>query len=329
MNLPDLKLILSRLGVPENHLNPTQPNQLLIPCPLAKWTHTKGYDKNPSTSIRFGDPSSPTLWQCFTCKEKGKLWYLVQSFGHFAQDQEIIDLGLRLTVSDEPTMLSRLEHIASDFDSFVYEQPTREASHMNPEILERFPKVSEINLPVVVDYLKKRRVTKDMADFWNLRYHSQSGRLLFPVFDQNNNFVGAVGRALQGQHPKYYNFFGFQTGQMLGGINKATGQKKWGVVEGFHDLMNVWYWGQKHGYDIVCSFKSVLSDMNIEMLTEQDKSVHGMFDQDKAGNEGWLKAERALSTNYGTRRIQWSPEDIDMGDFTTEEQFVSAINHST
>ena len=314
MKLQDLTLILVKLGVDGRYLNPTSPNQLLVPCPLAKWTHKKKTDSHPSCSIRFGDPERSTLFNCFSCHESGKLWDLVHTVGQFANNQELVELGLQLIDSDEPTLLARLEHATQSLDEWV-RVPKRETLRvLNETVLENYPPAWSIRRAQT--YLIWRRVTSSMADFWQLRWHAPHSRVMFPVRDRQGRLVGAVGRAVFAEtQPKYYNFFGFETGLTLGGLHQITGQRRVAVVEGFHDLMNCWYWNQVAGIDTVCTFTSKTSDVQSSQLQRLDAGIMYMYDQDEAGEKGWMEARKKLDPVVtGLRRVRWREKHLDVGD---------------
>lgn len=277
-------------------------------------------------SIRFNDPQSPTLFNCFTCKEQGKLWQMVHSAGTWGGNTDLVLMGLKLEESDEPSLSTRLDYVAKDFDQWILGDDEKKILRpMSEAVLSSFKPAA--CHPRVTSYATRRRVTDDMLRFWGMKYHPATDRLVFIVRNGKNELVGGVGRAIEDSDPKkYHNFFGFETGMMLGGYNKATGQPKWGVVEGFHDVLNVWAWGQKYGYDIVCTFGSKISEVQADLLTREDKSIHFLYDQDKAGDTGWQSASKMLKGEYGLKRITWENKDLDMGDVTTENQFASIIS---
>ncbi len=127
--------------------------------------------------------------------------------------------------------------------------------------------------------------------------------------------VGAVGRAVfDNTQPRYYNFFGFETGLTLGGLHQVTGQSRVAVVEGYHDLMNVWYWNQCAGLDTVCTFTSKTSDDQAAQLQRLDAGLVYLYDQDEAADIGWRQAQRKLGPAIvGMRRVEWSNKSLDVG----------------
>lgn len=315
MKLQDVALVLGRLGIAPQFLRTTRPNQLLIPCPLAKWTHKKGTDRKPSCSIRFDDPQRSTLFHCFSCHEAGKLWDLVHTVGEFSNDPLLVQLGLQLLASDEPSLMTRLEHISQDFDAWVMEVREKRIRVLNESVLENYERAWDVQRARV--YLQSRRsaVTPRMSEFWGLRFTPYHNRVVFPVRNRQGELVGAVGRAIfDDTEPKYYNMFGFETGLTLGGLHAVEGHPRVAVVEGFHDLMNVWWWNQQRRMDTVCTFTAKTSDEQAAMLQRLDASIVYMYDMDEPGEEGWKEAQRRLEpVTVGLKRVRWKNPDIDVG----------------
>jgi hypothetical protein len=50
---------------------------VMAPCPLARWTHEKGSDSNPSFGVHVHD-SDTSIFNCFTCHKKGPMSYFLQ-----------------------------------------------------------------------------------------------------------------------------------------------------------------------------------------------------------------------------------------------------------
>jgi DNA primase len=131
----------------------------------------------------------------------------------------------------------------------------------------------------------------------------------------NGELVGAVGRGIAPDVvPKYYNYFGFETGLTLGGLHEVTGQPRIGVCEGFFDLINVYDWAQEAGYDMVCTFTAKTSRQQAETLAGMNANIRYFYDMDKAGNDGWVKVQKVLKNiSYGLKRVTWSDKNLDIG----------------
>lgn len=319
MTFNDLMLVLSRLGVDTDSVSSSRPNQVLIPCVLAKWMHKSGSDSHPSLSIRYGDPKEWTVFKCFACKEQGRLWQLVDSYGHLSEDDEIKKIGLQLLESDKPSLATRLAGIAETFDEWFTFTDEGETRVLHEDILERFIPAYENER--AKSYLEHRKVSADDCTKFDLRYDPRSDRVLFPVRTEKNELVGAVGRLLGDGEPRYWNYLGFPAGNTLGGLHRVSGCPTVIVVEGFFDLLRCHSWAAEVGADVVCTWRAELSKVQAGILSGLDKNIQCWYDQDDAGRKGFSVMQKHLAGTYGLKRATWSGKD-DVGDMS-HEKFVS------
>jgi hypothetical protein len=325
MKYEDLCLVLSKLGIATETLRPMNPNQVNISCPLAPWLHRSRHDHHPSVSIRFDDATKPTLFQCFTCKERGKLWNLVHSYGTLAEKPEIIEYSFKLMESDEPSMLSRLEATMNTVDDWVQTPDNSGPTILNESVLQNFPLVQDATR--ALRYLDSRDFDTSALSEWGLRFDPRQNRIVFPVRTRDNQLVGAVGRAIfDSDFPKYWNYFGFQAAKTLGGLHLVTDAPRLGVVEGFFDLLRVRDWALSLGFDVVCTWKADASEYQLRQLLDLNKSLYCWYDQDKSGESGWqTMRSRLRDVVFWLNRTSWSDilndrgELKDMGEFTRSE----------
>jgi hypothetical protein len=314
LKFDDLKLVLGQIGVDVDGLMPRAPNQVQIPCPLAEWLHKSGTDSHPSLSIRFDVAHEWTKFKCWTCKEQGKIWNLVDSYGELAKDDKAKDLALKLIEGDKPSLSARFGVIAQDLDTWVKDTASTKAIIMSEDCLAPF--APAYHHKQSADYLAiRRKVTKDQAEFWDLRYDMRSNRIVFPVRTAKNDLVGAVGRVMDDKtQPRYYNYFGFNAGRTLGGLHqiKSTTSKMM-VVEGFFDLIRGYPWAAARDASIVCTWRAEMTPKQAELILALDKLVSIWYDLDDAGTKGWDKARKLMEdVTYGLRRATWSG-DFDVG----------------
>jgi len=310
MTYNDLMVVLSRLGVATDSISASRPNQVLIPCVLAKWMHKSGSDSHPSLSIRYGDADKWTVFKCFACKEQGRLWELVDSVGQFTNDSEIKNLSLQLVESDKPSLSARFSSMSESFDDWFRSTPDGIARTLDEFILERF-KVA-YSEEVARLYLQSRKVDEKLATLFDIRYDPRSNRVLFPVRNKNKELVGAVGRLLGEGEPRYWNYLGFPAGNTLGGIEKLTTNSTLIVVEGFFDLLRCYQWASDNNADVVCTWRAEISKTQAGILAGLDKNIQCWYDQDEAGYRGFDVMKKSLTGVYGLKRANW-PEAIDVG----------------
>ena len=193
MKLTDLLKTLSLIGVDEGDVVVRRDGQLQIPCPLAKWFHESGTDRNPSLSIKYGE-DTVTLFKCFACHERGKLWQLVDSYAHLKKSEELQKLADILFAQDKPGLKSKLRVACTDLKEWV-RKPEYVRLRIDKDALRGF--VSVAGIPSVCDYLNARGVSEAVRVKFNLLYDGRRDRIVFPVYDKDNILRGAVGRYLR------------------------------------------------------------------------------------------------------------------------------------
>ena len=314
MTFEELSVILNEMGVDTSTLRPSSPNQIQIPCVLAKWFHKSGSDTHPSLSIRYNDPSKPTLFKCFACKEQGKLWQLVDSYGNLSEKESAKKLALALVNADRPTLASRFQNLAKDFDEWVKPPEDQTMRAVHEQLLDRFcPAWSNEKSR---NYLLSREVESEMTRFFDLRYDTRQNRILFPVRNINKELVGFVGRAIGKEQPRYYNYLNFMAGNTLGGIDKYEQgySTKVILVEGFFDLLRCYkYWSPSCDWIALCSWRAEITNFQANLLQGLDSTIQVWYDQDTAGDKGYAVVEKLLSGGYGVSRKTWK-ENVDVGE---------------
>lgn len=317
MELSELSTILDELGIPHDNLvvGGKNKNRVNISCPYAPWTHDAGADYHPSMSIWLDD-ESPTYYRCWGCHEKGYLWEMVRDIGSFLKDDRLQALALNLAESDQPTMTKILGGVSKRLDEWGGVTRRKKLPSLKSTVLDRYPKAWES--PVSKAYLQYRKIPEPVVYLFNLVHDIHNDRLLFPVYDSKLNLRGAVGRALRdGVEPKYYNYFGFESGMELGGIDKAVAGRRTIIVEGFFDVLNLVSLNKP--VNVVCTFKAELSENQAISLLGLDSPLEIWYDSDAPGVSGAHKAESVLSAKGGgCKKVQLpvkDPGELDLKGF--------------
>lgn len=184
-----------------------------------------------------------------------------------------------------------------------------------------------------IDYLKKRQLSGNVAksfwlgyapDSWNSlfdhlkskgyteseifnaglikkhesgRYYDMfRNRLMFPIFDTNNNIIAFGGRVFDDSKPKYLNSpesAVFSKSRNLYGINIAKNSKQSSVflTEGYMDTISL----IKSGFpNTVATLGTALTEQQAKMLSKIFKEVIICYDGDKAGCIARLRAITVL-----------------------------------
>ena len=291
MKLNELKLILKQLNV--STIKETKPGQIQISCPLAEWFHDKKIDRRPSMGINYG--GEVTIFKCFTCGESGKLWNLVDTYGTFKKDESIKRLALQVLDQDKPSLASKLAGL--ELDEW-YPDIAISSIALDISVLDQFSPFNEV--PESLDYIcLKRKIKYDIAEKFRLMYDRRKSRVIFPVFCNKGILRGAVGRTIKDEQPRYYNYFGFRTGDTLGALDKVYDNSGVMLVEGFFDLLRCWPYCDKLNYSVVCSWRADITVTQAEILSGLDKTIYVWYDMDKTGDQGWETLKELFKSEYG------------------------------
>jgi DNA primase len=135
-------------------------------------------------------------------------------------------------------------------------------------------------------YLTQRGISPSTARLFGVgRYQGAgflAGRCVIPIHDEHSRLVAYVGRAVNGEEPKYRFPAGFRKSQVLFNLHRAiqTGGKEVIVVEGFFDALKVHQAGHPA---VVALMGSSFSQRQSELLLSHFASVTLMLDGDAPG----------------------------------------------
>lgn len=242
-------------------------------CPLAEWQHASGHDYKPSFAVSVEEGRS---WcKCFGCGFSGSMRDLInasEKYGGVTPDEAI---ELRYLVAME------------------------EAKHY--QILKRdgirpgLPQYLEEALNKNHPYWDKRGFDDSIRAEWGLGYSPEENRALIPFFDLGGTLVGAVGRAIGDEHPKYRVFpEGFDRSSFLFGEHRVTGEETaLLLVEGYLDAVSASRY-LPPGFGVVALGSASPSDQQIRRLVMLSNEVILGLDNDKAGILGTMKARRLI-----------------------------------
>jgi DNA primase len=315
MDWPNLALVLEKLGVDTDVHTPYRQGQVQVPCVLASWFHQNGTDSRASLTIKYGEP--PTLFKCFTCGEQGKLYELVESFASMKKDKELAELAMQLMKTDKVGLKDVISKAATGIDAWVRKPVSAKPIKLSREVLSTFQPV--LMCREARDYLYGRDIEDEVAlELFDLRYDAGQNRIVCPVYSKSGDLLGAVGRRIDDREPRYYNYFNFESGKTLGGLNLITDNPRLLVCEGFFDAVNCYSWAKLLRADVVCTWKAEISKHQANQIMVLDKSISVWYDSDHAGDNGWIKAKKTLRKTYGLRRAVL-PEGKDVGELKSPE----------
>lgn len=316
MDWINLSLVLEKLGVDTDVHTPYREGQINVPCPLAHWTHQNGTDTRASLTIRYNE--APTLFKCFTCQNSGTLAQLVGKVASRTGRDDLLELSSQIKSHDKVGLRDVIEKASVGIDDWVKIPDRVQSVALNREAIRAFQPA--LMAQPARDYLYGRNITDERAiELFDLRYDAVQNRLVCPVWSKDNDLVGAVGRRIDNREPRYFNYFNFESGKALGGINLISDNPRLIICEGFFDAVNCYGWADSLGADVVCTWKAELSKYQANQILVLDKSVSVWYDGDLAGDNGWKKAQRLLGKyTYGLRRAVL-PKGKDLGELSSPE----------
>lgn len=283
MNRKDVEYVLSKMGV-EGPFK-ISGAWLMMACPLARWTHEKGVDRNPSFGVRIGPGVSGA--NCFSCEFKGGLMSLVTEYAMYAVPE-----GL-WTPEDAQQLKDFI--IMSELDDYNAE------TYVRPEAVIDMTIEQYLNKPH--GYMEERGLGS-MAALYQLGFvdyfydaHNKTvlkSRVLFPLYAEEQGRLvmkGVLGRTTIGEDPKYKNYPpNLVKAHYLYGGWLLAGRKHIVVVEGPVDSIRVNQILMRHerfeDYWAVSLMGAKPSPEQIQWLRDNADEVICMTDHDPSGRLG-------------------------------------------
>lgn len=276
MNFKDLARVLGLNNVSYSA------EELHCSCPLAHWTHDKGSDSSPSFSFKIM-PNKAIIYNCFSCKSSGRIEGLLQILYDKTKNLDYLRFLLDI---DNVTELVYEESATYDEDLIL-----------RKEIYENiFEDVRDY-----IDarhYVENRGISINTCDRLNIKYDPEEKRIVFMIYDYDNNLVGYVGRSIDPNNQvKARNKTGLPVKYVYMGMNKMTLDKPTILVEGLFMYLKMHEYGLDLQYNILANLGSTVSVQKKEFLKGLGLPLYLFFDNDKAGNKG----------AYGTSEIETIP----------------------
>jgi len=271
------------------------------------------------------------VWSCWThnCQEtfKKTLFGFVRGVLSHRKNKkatmtETMDVCLKFLNKDsiEPTseLESKLKTDAKLLEIFE-RKIIRETNSISREQIR-----SSLDFPC--RYYLDRGYSEETLNCFDVGVCNKSGKQMFgravvPVYDENDVYVGCIGRSLINHPsiPKWINSKGFKKSQYLYGLNLAKQHiiKKGSVylVEGQGD---VWKMFQSGYYNTVGLFGCDLSDEQLILLeTSGCMNVIILTDNDDAGNKAAAKIIKKCGRRFNYSRPELPNKDP--GDMAEEQ----------
>jgi DNA primase len=273
-------------------------------------------DKNPSLNIS----QQKQVYHCFACGASGNVFTFVMEYDKITFVEAAtklafragIELNIRSTTPDVSNEISRLFEINKSAARYYY---------------DKLQNVSGYEKDFLLEYLKKREIKKDTQRKFGIGYAEKGwdslfnyfkeentfseediekagliiknekgkyydrfrGRLIFPIFSENDKVVGFGGRKLYDDDlgGKYINSSEtriYNKSRILYGLNFARESIRANdyvlLVEGYMDLISLYQAGIQNA---VASSGTALTVEQVQLISRYTKNVVMVYDADLAG----------------------------------------------
>jgi DNA primase len=278
--------VLARYGL---RLRRVGPHTLYGPCPLP--THTSRKSRQ-SFSVNL----SLQVWSCHSASciaaRDGRIGGHVIDLVAIMERCSLREAGLRL----QDWFSVRASHPAPAPPAMVSSsaEPNRPLGFALPWIDTRHP------------YLAQRGISQAAARLFGVgMYHGNgflAGRCVIPIRDEMGQLVAYVGRAVNGEEPKYRFPAGFRKSQVLFNLDRAmqTAGNHVIVVEGFFDALKV----HQAGHPVVALMGASFSQRQSELLLSHFASVTLMLDGDETGRRAAEVIAQLLKPKVPVRNVK-------------------------
>lgn len=164
-------------------------------------------------------------------------------------------------------------------------------------------------------------------------YDRFRNRVMFPIFDIENNILGFGGRALNNNGPKYLNSpetVIFKKGNNLYGANiaKKSNQDYLILVEGYMDALQL----QKNGIiNVTATLGTALTEEHAKLLKSMKEKVFLCLDSDEVGQKAAFRAFEKLSDIGISVHIVVLPDSKDPDEYINKygrEDFLKLIENA-
>ena len=292
-------------------------DNIMIGCPLAPYSplHKSKRDSRPSMGIKVD--GHRVLVNCFTCGfRSGALGYLYS----------------RLNYHDK--RWSKAMSVVKEFESNLLtvgldsleEDGWRAKKMEHPDVIDEG--IWDQYRGLFNKYFLSRGISLETGKRWGVGFDKQRKRALIPVRNKNQDLVGAVGRSVINENPKYLNYFEMKKSKVLCGEHLVDRQKTIVLVEGSLDAMiadQTFVERGMHDYGAISLLGASISEYQANRIVSLATDVLLAFDNDPAGQRATVQAEKMLGNRVMLRKCKFNSKDF--GGCSSDE-IVYAVNNS-
>lgn len=275
-------------------------------------------DKNPSLHIS----QEKQVYHCFSCKASGNVYTFLQNYEKITfmdavkklAERAGIELRFNESDPDLSNEISKLYEINKEAAKYFY-RTLQKLTGGEKDFIYNYLSQRKINSKIVetfgigyaakdwdgllnhfleenifkVEEIEKAGLIIKKENEKSSYYSRFRGRLMFPIFNENNKVVGFGGRKLfeEDQTGKYINSPEtkiYSKSKILYGLNFSKEKIRYFdyviLVEGYMDLISLY----KNGIEnVVASSGTALTEEQVKLISRYTKNIFMLFDSDFAG----------------------------------------------
>ena len=308
-------------------------------------------DTNPSMSVS----KDKQIYKCFSCGASGNVITFVMDYEHVDFRQALSILAKKAGIDFKGSSVKTSNKYQKYYDMYdlalkLYQNNINsslakdalkylESRKIDKSIIKHFKIGLSVGKNDLTNILtKKGYSTLEMENFglgngYNDLYYD---RIMFPLFDTNNNVVGFSGRIYNtSSDSKYINTKEtpiFKKGELLYNYYNAKDEarilKNVIVVEGFMDVIRLYSVGIKN---VVALMGTALTKEQIILLKRLSNNIYLCLDGDSAGKKAMLSIGDELVKN-GCNTFVIALEDLDPDEYILKhgkDKFMSLYENAT
>lgn len=258
----DVKAILEYAGITGKIRNAKNGDELRTICPFHEGRGF-GTDNHPSLDINL----KLGAYKCWSCGAKGYMPQLVVELG-------LVEYEFRNNFLEHFLLYDPDTNTDNLFDAIDIILKGNIAQEVKPELEKYELKYHK--------YLQRRKISEQTAKEFDIGFNKRLRRVIFPVYDIEDNLLFLSGRSVVNEFPRYLFTKDARVDKTLYNVNKFRSDKGRAIlVEGFMDVI---YLYQNNYKNVLGTMRTQFSDDQFMILKELGiKDLILFFDNDKAG----------------------------------------------